>query len=127
MGEEQPAPSGAEPVPSAVVPQRAVLRPFTLRPLNLRPFVLRPLILRPAVRRPVPPDERARRSAYCDPVTWATAVAVFGAYAAISLFRLMQLNPSSWDLGIYTEYVKQYARSERADRGHQGARLQPAR
>ena len=110
MGDEQPAPSGAEPVPSAVVPQRAVLRPFTLRPLILRPFVLRPLILRPAVPRPaVPPDERARRSAYRDPVTWATAVAVFGAYAAISLFRLMQLNPSSWDLGIYTEYVKQYA------------------
>jgi uncharacterized membrane protein len=34
---------------------------------------------------------------------------VFGAYAAISLSRLMQLNPSSWDLSIYTEYVKQYA------------------
>ena len=26
-----------------------------------------------------------------------------------SLFRLFQLSPSSWDLGIYTEYVKQYA------------------
>ena len=115
MGEEQPAPSGAESAPSAVVPQRAVPRPFTLRPLILRPFVLRPfvlrpLILRPSVPRPVmPPDERARRSAYSDPVTWATAVTVFGAYAAIGLSRLMQLNPSSWDLSIYTEYVKQYA------------------
>ena len=48
-------------------------------------------------------------TAYTDPVTWATAVAMFGAYATIGLFRLMQLNPSSWDLGIYTEYVKQYA------------------
>ncbi len=37
------------------------------------------------------------------------ALAVFGAYTAISLFRLMQLNPTSWDLGIYTEYVKQAA------------------
>jgi uncharacterized membrane protein len=105
MGEEQPARSGAEPAPSAVVPQRAVLRPFALRP-----FVLRPLVLRPSVPRPLaPPDSRARRGAYADPVTWATAIAVFGAYATIALSRLMQLNPSSWDLGIYTEYVKQYA------------------
>ena len=44
-----------------------------------------------------------------DPVTWAIAAVVFGAYAAISLFRLMQLNPTSWDLGIYTEYVRQYS------------------
>jgi uncharacterized membrane protein len=116
MGEEQPARSGAESaLPkaeaalSAVVPRRAVPRPFAMRP-----FALRPLILRPSVPRPAPPDERARgkltlSGAYADPVTWATAVAAFGAYAAISLFRLMQLNPSSWDLGIYTEYVKQYA------------------
>jgi uncharacterized membrane protein len=46
---------------------------------------------------------------YRDPVIWAIAFAVFGAYAALSLFRLLQLNPTSWDLGIYTEYVKQYA------------------
>jgi len=42
-----------------------------------------------------------------DPVAWTTATLVFGAYYAISLFRLLQLNPASWDLGIYTEYVKQ--------------------
>jgi uncharacterized membrane protein len=89
-------PGPAEPVrpeteaPSAVVPQEAVPRPSVLRPARLRAFRLPP-------------------GAYTDPVTWATAVAVFGAYAAISLFRLIKLNPSSWDLGIYTEYVKQYA------------------
>ena len=59
----------------------------------------------PAVPRP----RRVLAGAYADPVTWAIALAVFGAYAAISLFRLMQLNPTSWDLGIYTEYVKQTA------------------
>ena len=32
---------------------------------------------------------------------------VFGAYFVISLFRLLQLTPGSYDLGIYTEYVKQ--------------------
>src|SRR5271165_5126710 len=48
-------------------------------------------------------------SAYRDPVTWAVVVAVFGAYLAISLFRLLQLTPTSWDLGIFTEYVKQRA------------------
>jgi uncharacterized membrane protein len=34
---------------------------------------------------------------------------VFGAYLVISLYRLLTLTPSSWDLGIYTEYIKQYA------------------
>jgi uncharacterized membrane protein len=92
MPEEQPA----EPVPPqteapaavspAVVPQEAVPRLSGVRPARLR-----------------------GSRAYTDPFTWAIAVAVFGAYAAISLFRLLQLNPSSWDLGIYTEYVKQYA------------------
>jgi uncharacterized membrane protein len=132
MGEEQTARSSAEPAPPkaetalpAVVPQQAVprsfvlrpfgQRPFAQRPFGLRPFVPRPVVPRPAVPRPAvprpaaPPDEQVRRGAYADPVTWAIAVAVFGAYAAISLFRLMQLNPSSWDLSIYTEYVKQYA------------------
>ena len=61
-----------------------------------------------------------------DPVTWAIAAVVFGAYAAISLFRLMELNPTSWDLGIYTEYVRQYSLARSADREYQGARLQPA-
>jgi uncharacterized membrane protein len=37
------------------------------------------------------------------------AACVLGAYLVISLYRLLQLTPSSWDLGIYTEYVKQYA------------------
>jgi len=100
MGEEQPARSGAESAPAAVVPQRTVPRPFSLRTLTLRPSVPRPA---------APPDERARASAYTDPFIWATAVAVLGAYAAISVFRVMQLNPTSWDLGIYTEYVKQIA------------------
>src|SRR5690348_1137789 len=110
MGDEQPARPGAEAAPSAVVPQRAVPRSFALRPVVLRPFVPHPLVPRPSALRPAAlPDGQVRRGAYADPVTWATALAVFGAYAAISLFRLMQLNPSSWDLGIYTEYVKQYA------------------
>jgi uncharacterized membrane protein len=40
---------------------------------------------------------------------WVIVAATFGAYTALSLFRLIELNPSSWDLGIYTEYVKQVA------------------
>jgi uncharacterized membrane protein len=42
-----------------------------------------------------------------DPVAWTIAALVFGAYFTISLFRFLQLSPASWDLGIYTEYVKQ--------------------
>jgi uncharacterized membrane protein len=63
----------------------------------------------PVPRQVVSRPARSRSSAYADPFVWVTALAVFCAYAAISLFRLLQLNPSSWDLGIYTEYVKQYA------------------
>ncbi|MCW2932724.1 MAG: putative rane protein [Actinomycetia bacterium] len=44
-----------------------------------------------------------------DPWTWGIAALVFGAYLVISLYRLWTLTPSSWDLGIYTEYVKQWA------------------
>ena len=40
-------------------------------------------------------------------MAWTIATLVFGAYYAISLFRLLRLSPASWDLGIYTEYVKQ--------------------
>ena len=98
-------PSGAEPAlqepeaPSAVAPQGAVPRPSVVQ------RVPRPSVVRRVLRR----ARRARPGAYTDPFTWATAVAVFGAYAAISLFRLLELNPSSWDLSIYTEYVKQFA------------------
>ena len=40
---------------------------------------------------------------------WLIAALVFAVYLAISLFRYLQLDPSSWDLGIFTELVKQYA------------------
>jgi uncharacterized membrane protein len=42
-----------------------------------------------------------------DPVIWAVAAVTFGAYFVISLYKLLQLTPSSYDLGIYTEFVKQ--------------------
>ena len=59
---------------------------------------------------PPAPRRTSRLSgAYRDPFIWVTSLTVFGAYLAISLFRLLQLNPSSWDLAIYTEYVKQAA------------------
>src|SRR5215831_5632987 len=61
-----------------------------------------------AVRAPEQPATRVP-SAYRDPVTWAVAVSAGGCYLVLSLFRLLQLTPSSWDLGIYTEYVKQLA------------------
>jgi uncharacterized membrane protein len=56
-----------------------------------------------------PPHDVVPLGAYRDPVTWAIVAAVFGAYLALSLFRMLQLAPSSWDLGIFTEYVKQLA------------------
>ena len=63
-------------------------------------FTRRTAALRPLLT--APPG-----SVWRDPVTWTVAVLVFGAYFVISLFRLLQLTPGSYDLGIYTEYVKQ--------------------
>jgi uncharacterized membrane protein len=34
---------------------------------------------------------------------------VFAVYVPLSLFRYLQFNPASWDLGIFTEQIKQYA------------------
>ena len=44
-----------------------------------------------------------------DPVAWLIALASFGAYTTISVFRYLRLDPGSWDLGIFTEYVRQVA------------------
>ncbi|HEX4292032.1 MAG TPA: DUF2079 domain-containing protein [Trebonia sp.] len=51
--------------------------------------------------------QAAPGSPWRDPVTWALAALVFCVYFVISLFRLLRLSPASYDLGIYTEYVKQ--------------------
>jgi len=44
-----------------------------------------------------------------DWVPWLIALAVFAAYSVISVSRYLRLDPGSWDLGIFTEYVKQLA------------------
>jgi uncharacterized membrane protein len=44
-----------------------------------------------------------------DPAAWLIALAAFLAYGTLSVFRYLRLEPGSWDLGIYTEYVKQLA------------------
>jgi uncharacterized membrane protein len=44
-----------------------------------------------------------------DPVAWLIALATFAAYTTLSVARYRRLNPGSWDLGIYTQYVRQLA------------------
>jgi uncharacterized membrane protein len=56
--------------------------------------------------RPGPAETTAR---HADWAPWLIACAVFAVYTPVSVFRYLQLNPSSWDLGIFTELVKQYA------------------
>jgi len=53
--------------------------------------------------------EAPGKSARADRVPWLIALAVFAAYVPISVFRYLRLDPTSWDLGIFTEYIKQYA------------------
>ena len=67
----------------------------------------------PAVTAAAPAEtgesSRAEAPPRADRVPWLIALAVFAAYLPISVFRYLRLNPTSWDLGIFTEYVKQYA------------------
>jgi uncharacterized membrane protein len=57
------------------------------------------------VRPAFPVTRRAGR----DPVLWLIAGTVFAAYTVISVLRYLRRDPTSWDLGIFTEYVKQFA------------------
>jgi uncharacterized membrane protein len=103
MLEQQRTPSGAEPVRDGTE-----ALPATTDPAVPQSEALVPQSLRPAA--PAAPRRKRRLGdAYRDPFIWVTSLAVLGAYLAISLFRLLQLNPSSWDLAVYTEYVKQAA------------------
>ena len=55
------------------------------------------------------PAESAQPAGRADWVPWLIALGVFAVYAAISLSRYLRLAPGSWDLGIFTEYVRQLA------------------
>ena len=83
--------------------------------------------LPPDLARPACPDDRGRADAppdlddaddlagpagqgwLRDRAAWLIALAAFVVYTTISVFRYLRLDAGSWDLGIYTEYVRQYA------------------
>ena len=54
-------------------------------------------------------DLPARETGLLDRTTVLIAVGVTAVYCVISVFRYLRRDPTSWDLGIFTEYVKQYA------------------
>ena len=64
---------------------------------------------------------RPARATRPDRVPWLIALAVFLAYTTLSVFRFWQLDPASWDLGIFTEYVKQYSQLHAPIVGIKGA------
>src|SRR5262249_49830910 len=55
------------------------------------------------------PGTGAAGTARPDPVAWLIALAAFAAYTTLSVDRYLRPNPGSWDLGIYTQYVRQLA------------------
>ncbi len=63
----------------------------------------------PSSRGRAPRARPSRSGGRGDLVTWLIAAAVFAAYTVISVFRYLRRDPTSWDLGIFTEYVKQFA------------------
>ena len=106
MLEEQRTPSGAEPVHGFRDGTEALAA--AVEPAVSPSEAPVPESLPPAAR-PAPRRTDGLSGAYRDPFIWVLSLAVLSAYLAISLFRLRQLNPSSWDLAVYTEYVKQAA------------------
>ena len=76
-------PTALEPVPPVAEPAHGVAEPAAIQP-----------------------PEQATAP---DRIPWLIALAVFAAYLPISVFRYLRFDPTSWDLGIFTEYVKQYA------------------
>jgi uncharacterized membrane protein len=55
-------------------------------------------------------DPAARSpSVYRDPLTWGIAGTVVSVYTILSVFRLLRLDPTSFDLSVFTDEVKQYA------------------
>src|ERR1022692_101007 len=65
--------------------------------------------LQPAAAVVPPGMQPARVPRRSDRIPWLIALGVFAAYTTLSVFRFWQLDPASWDLGIFTEYVRQYA------------------
>jgi uncharacterized membrane protein len=55
------------------------------------------------------PRPSAAGTARPDPVAWLIALATFAAYITLSVAKYVRLDPGSWDLGIYTQYVRQLA------------------
>jgi uncharacterized membrane protein len=55
------------------------------------------------------PGPSAAGTARPDPVAWLIALATFAAYVTLSVAKYVRLDPGSWDLGIYTQYVRQLA------------------
>jgi uncharacterized membrane protein len=90
-------------LPGTALPEIAL--PETALPETALPETALPETALPGTAAPATAARPA--SVWRDPVTWAIAVTVFCVYFAISLFRLLRLSPTSYDLGIYTEYVKQ--------------------
>jgi uncharacterized membrane protein len=106
------------PVASPAVASAAVTSPAVISPAVPSPAVAAPAGA--ATGGPSAPEAgpagarrtgstRPARAAHPDRVPWLIALAVFLAYTTLSVFRFWQLDPASWDLGIFTEYVKQYS------------------
>jgi len=102
-----PLPAGplpASPSPAGTAPASTAAAPAAAR----QPALRRATATRSAVGREDAggPDRPPRLS---DPATCLIAAGVAAVYTVISVFRYLRRDPTSWDLGIFTEYVKQYA------------------
>src|SRR5580704_5730678 len=70
-----------------------------------------PRAVGPEMRVAAPAAAAARPADVSRPdwVPWLIALVVFAGYSIISVSRYLRLDPGSWDLGIFTEDVKQLA------------------
>src|SRR5215831_18673837 len=90
-----PAESSPEPIPTEASPAAAPVEASSAAP--------------PVEASPTAVPGEAADTGRSDPVAWLIALAAFAAYTTLSVARYLRLNPGSWDLGIYTQYVRQLA------------------
>jgi len=121
--EKLPGASAASASPVSATTGPAATGPVTTGPVTTGPAAAAPAgHVPPAPAEPVPPvaklapgvaetaaGEPPKHAMAPDRIPWLIALAVFAAYVPISVFRYLRFDPTSWDLGIFTENVKQYA------------------
>jgi uncharacterized membrane protein len=105
MLREQGTPSDVGTVDVTSIPEVALIGPAPVGTTLTMP----PVEVAPEPPRVAGESRTSAAATRPDPVPWLIALVTFAAYTTLSVARYLRLDPGSWDLGIYTQYVRQLA------------------